>query len=292
MRRSECPTLLFIDRTVDELHEADMSDHESPVLSHREGAVLTLTLNRPKALNCFTRALHDALIGALQAAAADSGVRCVVLTGAGRAFCAGQDLADPEIAPDLSAGAEPKDIGALIEARYKPLALMLHDFPVPVIAAVNGVAAGAGANLALNCDLVLAARSASFIQAFSKIGLIPDAGGTWLLPRLVGRANAMALALLGDKLAAEEAARIGLIWRCVDDAALASEAQSVAQRLAVMPVRALAETRRAFSAADRMPLADALSMEAQVQRRLGMSHDYLEGVAAFFEKRPARFSDR
>ncbi len=269
-----------------------MSDEELPVLSHREGAVLTLTLNRPKALNSFTGPMHDALIGALKAAAVDSSVRCVVLTGAGRAFCAGQDLSDVEIAPDLQPGAQQKDIGALIEARYKPLALLLHDFPVPVIAAVNGVAAGAGANVALNCDLVLAARSASFIQAFSKIGLIPDAGGTWLLPRLVGRANAMALALLGDKLPAEEAVRIGLIWRCVDDAALMSEAQALAQRLAALPVKALAETRRAFSAADRMPLAEALSMEAQVQRRLGMSHDYLEGVSAFFEKRPARFSDR
>ena len=265
---------------------------DTPVLSQREGAVLTLLLNRPKALNSFTGAMHDALIAALLAARDDASVRCVVLTGAGRAFCAGQDLSDPEIAPDLQPGTAQKDIGALIEARYKPLALLLHDFPVPVIAAVNGVAAGAGANVALNCDLVLAARSASFIQAFSKIGLIPDAGGTWLLPRLVGRANAMALALLGDKLPAEEAQRIGLIWRCVDDALLMTEAQALAQRLAALPSRALAETRRAFSAADRMPLADALSMEADVQRRLGTSGDYVEGVSAFFEKRAAVFRDR
>ena len=269
-----------------------MSNEESPVLSRREGAVLTLTLNRPKALNSFTGAMHETLIAALHRAAEDRSVRCLVLTGAGRAFCAGQDLSDPEITPDLTSGAEPKDIGALIEARYKPLALMLHDFPVPVIAAVNGVAAGAGANVALNCDIVLAARSASFIQGFSKIGLIPDAGGTWLLPRLVGRANAIALAFLGDKLPAEEAARIGLIWRCVDDAVLASEVQALAQRLAALPAHALAETRRAFNAADHMPLAEALNMEAQVQRRLGMNHDYLEGVTAFFEKRPALFTDR
>ena len=265
---------------------------DTPVLNQRDGAVLTLVLNRPKALNSFTGAMHDALMAALMAARDDASVRCVILTGAGRAFCAGQDLSDPDIAPDLQPGAQQKDIGALIEARYKPLALLLHDFPVPVIAAVNGVAAGAGANVALNCDLVLAARSALFIQAFSKIGLIPDAGGTWLLPRLVGRANAMALALLGDKLPAEEAQRIGLIWRCVDDAMLMAEAQTLAQRLAALPSRALAETRRAFSAADRMPLADALSMEADVQRRLGMSRDYLEGVSAFFEKRAAAFNDR
>lgn len=269
-----------------------MTDDASPVLSRCDGAVLTLTLNRPQALNSFTGALHEALMGALKAAATDTSVRCVVLTGAGRAFCAGQDLSDPAIAPDLTPGAAPKDIGKLIEERYKPLALLVHDFPVPMLAAVNGVAAGAGANLALNCDMVLAARSATFIQAFSKIGLVPDCGGTWLLPRLVGRARAMGLALLGDKLAAEEAERIGLIWRCVDDAALAIEAQALAQRLAAMPVKALAETRRAFARADAMGLADALTMEGEVQRRMGMSHDYLEGVGAFFAKRAPTFSDR
>lgn len=163
---------------------------------------------------------------------------------------------------------------------------------MPVIAAVNGVAAGAGANLALNCDIVLAAKSASFIQAFTKIGLVPDCGGTWLLPRLVGRANAMALALLGDKCSAEEAQRLGMIWRCVDDAALAGETKALADRLASMPSKALAETRRAFAAADHMDLSAALSMEGEVQRRLGMSHDYLEGVSAFFAKRAPSFTDR
>lgn len=269
-----------------------MADHTPPLLQHDDGAVRTLTLNRPQALNSFTGAMHDALMTALKAAAADASVRCLILTGAGRGFCAGQDLSDPTIAPDLTPGATPKDIGALIEARYKPLALMLHDFPVPVVAAVNGVAAGAGANIALNCDLVIAARSASFLQAFSKIGLIPDAGGTWLLPRLVGRANAMAMALLGDKCPAEEAQRIGLIYRCVDDASLGAEALALAQRLAAMPVRALAETRRAFAAADRQTLSAALSMEADVQRRLGASADYLEGVSAFFAKRAPGFKDR
>ena len=271
---------------------APMNQDIQPLLTRRDGAVLTLTLNRPQALNSFTGELHDALMSALKAAAADASVRCVILTGAGRGFCAGQDLSDPAIAPDLTPGATPKDIGGLIEARYKPLALMLHDFPVPVVAAVNGVAAGAGANLALNCDLVIAARSASFIQAFSKIGLIPDCGGTWLLPRLVGRAQAMALAMLGDKLPAEDAQRIGLIFRCVDDAALAADALALAQRLAAMPVRALAETRRAFSMADHQTLSEALTLEADVQRRLGASGDYLEGVSAFFAKRAPSFKDR
>ncbi|MEQ1804809.1 MAG: enoyl-CoA hydratase-related protein [Burkholderiaceae bacterium] len=269
-----------------------MTEESTLLLTRHDGPVLTLTLNRPQALNSFTGELHDALMKALGNAAGDRSVRCVVLTGAGRGFCAGQDLSDPAIAPDLTPGATPKDIGALIEARYKPLALMLHDFPVPVIAAVNGVAAGAGANLALNCDMAIAARSASFIQAFSKIGLIPDAGGTWLLPRLVGRANAMALALLGDKLPAEEAQRIGLIYRCVDDATLAAESLALAQRLAAMPVRALVETRRAFAQSGQLTLSAALTLEADVQRRMGHSADYMEGVSAFFAKRPAVFKDR
>src|SRR5437588_807211 len=168
----------------------------------------------------------------------DSAARALVITGAGRGFCAGQDLNDRAVAP----GGAPPDLAASIERNYKPLVLALRSLPMPVIAAVNGVAAGAGANIALACDLVLAARSASFIQAFAKIGLVPDCGGTWLLPRLVGRARALGLALLGDKLPAAEAERIGLIWRCVEDADLRSEAQALAQRLAAMPVRALART--------------------------------------------------
>jgi 2-(1,2-epoxy-1,2-dihydrophenyl)acetyl-CoA isomerase len=269
-----------------------MEDPAPLVLTHQEASVLTLTLNRPQALNSFNGGMHDALLAALKTASGDPSVRCVVLTGAGRGFCAGQDLTDPEIAPDLTPGAAQKNIGNLIEARYKPLAMLLADYPVPVLAAVNGVAAGAGANLALTCDIVIAARSASFIQAFSKIGLIPDVGGTWLLPRLVGRAHAMALALLGDKLPAEQAERIGLIWRCVDDAALASETKATAERLAAMPVRALAETRRAMARADHMNLSEALSMEAEVQGRMGLSRDYLEGVSAFFAKRAPTFTDR
>jgi 2-(1,2-epoxy-1,2-dihydrophenyl)acetyl-CoA isomerase len=261
------------------------------VLTSQDGGVLTLTLNRPAALNSFNEAMHGQLRSALDAAAGDAAVRCVVLTGAGRGFCAGQDLADPLVSP-APAGEPPKDLGRTIAMYYKPLVQRLRSMPVPVVAAVNGVAAGAGANLALNCDLVLAARSASFIQAFSKIGLIPDTGGTWLLPRLVGRAQALGLTLLGDKLGAADADRIGLIWKCVDDAALADEARALAQRLASLPVKALAATRAAIDDAQHLTLDQALDREAAVQAELGRAPDYLEGVAAFAAKRAPRFSDR
>ena len=265
---------------------------ESLVLAAQIGAVRTITLNRPKALNSFTSQMHEELAVALDAAAADTGVRCLVLTGAGRAFCAGQDLADPAVAPNPTPGATPTDVGHVIERFYRPLALRVRAMPVPVIAAVNGVAAGAGASLALGCDLVIAARSASFIQAFAKIGLVPDCGGTWLLPRLVGRANALGLALTGDKLPAEQAQAMGLIWKCVDDAAFADEVASVAARLAAMPVKGLVATRAAIDAAMHMDYAQALSHEARCQSTLSASHDYLEGVAAFMAKRPAVFTDR
>ena len=257
-----------------------------------EGPVRTVTLDRPQSLNALTTGMLDALLAAFDAAAGDSSVRAVVLTGAGRGFCAGQDLADPAIAPNLEPGATQPDIGILVEERYKPLALRVVSMPVPVVAAVNGVAAGAGANLALCCDLVVAARSASFIQAFSKIGLVPDCGGTWLLPRLVGRAQALRLALLGDKLSADDAVRLGLIAEAVDDAELATRAAALAGRLAALPSRALAETRRAIDAAQHLPLDAALSNEAGLQRTLGRAGDYLEGVAAFRAKRAPAFRDR
>jgi len=264
---------------------------EASVLMSQAGAVRTLTLNRPAALNSFNAQMHEQLRSQLDAAAADRDVRCVVLTGAGRGFCAGQDLADPMVAP--SAAGEPlMDLGQVITLLYKPLVQRLHSMPVPVVAAVNGVAAGAGANLALNCDLVVAAQSANFIQAFSKIGLLPDTGGTWLLPRLVGRARALGLALLGDKLSAADAERIGLIWKCVDDAALVDEVGKLAQKLAAMPAKALAATRAALDAAQHLTLEHALDAEALVQGRLGSAHDYLEGVAAFSAKRAPVFTDR
>lgn len=261
------------------------------VLATGDRPVLTLTLNRPAALNSFNGAMHEELRAALDAAAADAGVRAVVLTGAGRGFCAGQDLADPMVAPSPP-GQPPQDLSEAIERHYKPLVQRLQSMPVPVIAAVNGVAAGAGANLALACDFVLAAQSASFIQAFAKIGLVPDTGGTWLLPRIVGRARALGLAMLGDKLPAAEAERIGLIWKCVDDAALADEARKLAARLAAMPSKALAATRAAIDGAQHLTLDQALDREAAVQAELGRSHDYLEGVAAFSAKRAPVFTDR
>jgi 2-(1,2-epoxy-1,2-dihydrophenyl)acetyl-CoA isomerase len=259
------------------------------VLSATQGAVRTLTLNRPAALNSFTGAMHEQLLAALNAAAADASVRALIVTGAGRGFCAGQDLNDPDMSsPD---GGAP-DVGAVIERRYLPLALRIRSMPVPVVAAVNGVAAGAGANFALGCDMVLAARSAGFIQAFSKIGLIPDCGGTWLLTRLVGRARAIGLAMTGDKLSAEEAQRIGLIWQCVDDAALMDSAMALANRLAAMPSKALADTRRALDDAAMLDYEAALALEANMQRELGRAHDYAEGVAAFLQKRAPIFTDR
>jgi 2-(1,2-epoxy-1,2-dihydrophenyl)acetyl-CoA isomerase len=261
---------------------------EPLVLVATEGPVRLLTLNRPAALNSFTAAMHGELRAALDAAAADAAVRCVVITGAGRGFCAGQDLNDP----GMGADGGPSRVGEVVETLYKPLALRIRAMPVPVIAMVNGVAAGAGANFALGCDFVIAGRSASFIQAFAKIGLVPDCGGTWLLPRLVGRARAIGLAMTGDKLPAEEAQRIGLIWQCVDDAALRETTLALAQRLATMPARALAETRRIIDDAMPMAYADALGQEARVQGAMSEGADFAEGVAAFLQKRAPVFRDR
>jgi 2-(1,2-epoxy-1,2-dihydrophenyl)acetyl-CoA isomerase len=262
---------------------------EALVLVANHGPVRVLTLNRPAQLNSFTAAMHAELLPALQAVADDASVRALVVTGAGRGFCAGQDLNDPGMA--AGPGGAP-NVGQVIERWYKPLALRVRTMPVPVIAAVNGVAAGAGASFAFGCDLVLAARSASFIQAFSKIGLIPDCGGTWLLPRLAGRANALGLAMTGDKLPAEQAQRIGLIWQCVDDEALMDSALALAARLAAMPTKALVETRLTLDTASMLDYNQALALEASMQRALGHAHDFAEGVAAFLAKRSASFSDR
>ena len=258
------------------------------VLVSNQGAVRTFTLNRPQALNSFTAALHRELLAGLDAAAADASVRCVVLTGAGRGFCAGQDLNDEGMGQDGT----PADVEGVVERYYKPLALRIRSMPVPVIAMVNGVAAGAGANIALGCDMVIAAKSASFIQAFSKIGLVPDGGGTWLLPRLVGRARALGLAMTGDKLPAADAAAMGMIWQCVDDAALVDTTLALASRLAGLSARALAATRQAIDDAGGMDFDAALSLEALVQGQMSRGHDFAEGVAAFLQKRPAVFTDR
>lgn len=251
--------------------------------------VARLTLHRPDRLNSFNVAMHEEVREAL-ARVRDpaSGARVLVLTGAGRGFCAGQDLGDRAVAP----GGGATDLGESIVLRYKPLVLALRTLPMPVIAAVNGVAAGAGANIALACDLVIAARSASFIQAFSKLGLIPDSGGTWMLPRLIGPARALGLALLAEKLSAEQAAQWGLIWRCVEDAELASTVDELARQLAAGPTRGFARTKQAMYESWGRSLEQQLDVERDYQRELGYSRDYAEGVAAFTEKRTPHFTGR
>jgi len=232
--------------------------------------------------------MHGELRDALAKVRADTTARVLLITGAGRGFCAGQDLSDRAVAP----GDAPVDLGASIEANYRPLVLALQSFPMPVVCAVNGVAAGAGANIALACDLVIAAKSASFIQAFCKIGLIPDSGGTYFLPRLVGTARAMGLSLLGDKLPAQLAADWGLIWKCVDDADLASTVDALLAQLAQAPTRGLVATRRALHASSSATLEAQLDLERDLQRELGNSADYREGVAAFLAKRSPQFTGK
>jgi 2-(1,2-epoxy-1,2-dihydrophenyl)acetyl-CoA isomerase len=271
---------------------ASPPDAEQDVVEQRNGAVCTLTLNRPRSLNSFTSGMIDRLRAALERAAADTSVRCVVIAASGRAFCAGQDLSDPAAAPNLEPGAPSKDLGVLLEQHYHPMVQRLRTMPVPTLAVVQGVAAGAGANLALCCDIVVAGQSASFIQAFAKIGLVPDTGGTWSLPRLVGRAKALGLAMLGDKLPAVEAERWGLIWRCVDDSVLVDTSMQIAQQLAAMPTRALVATREAIDAAPGLHFDQAFDAEVRRQRVLGHAGDYAEGVRAFMDKRAPSFSDR
>jgi 2-(1,2-epoxy-1,2-dihydrophenyl)acetyl-CoA isomerase len=262
-------------------------DFETVRLDTADG-VATLTLARPERLNSFTVQMHGEVKEALARVRAGGAVRCLVLTGAGRGFCAGQDLADRAVDPTSPA----VDLGESIENHYKPLVLSLRALEMPTIAAVNGVAAGAGANLALACDLVFAARSASFIQSFSKIGLVPDSGGTWWLPRLVGPARAMGLALTAEKLSAEQAEQWGLIWKCVDDDALMPTVAALARQLAAGPTRGYVRTRQAMDAGDGMSLASSLDLERDAQRELGQSDDYREGVAAFMAKRAPVFTGR
>lgn len=252
-----------------------------------EAGIARLTLNRPNKLNSFNGEMHAELRTALDHIQGNKSIRVLVLSGAGRAFCAGQDLADPAMA---AVDGRMPDIGNVVEASYKPLVLRLQNLRVPTIAAVNGIAAGAGASVALACDLVIATKSASFLQAFSKIGLIPDTGGTWFLPQRVGMARAMGLALLADKLPAEKAADWGLIWQCVEDADFAAEVDALAQQLADAPTKALVRTRQAMHAAPGHTLEQQLSFEGGFMRELGWSPDYAEGVAAFMEKRAPKFT--
>jgi 2-(1,2-epoxy-1,2-dihydrophenyl)acetyl-CoA isomerase len=257
------------------------------ILFEVDSGIARLTLNRPDKLNSFNVQMHAEVRQALSSVP-ESGARVLVLTGAGRGFCAGQDLSDRAVAP----GSQGVDLGESIENRYNPLVLTLRNLAMPVIAAVNGVAAGAGANIALACDIVIAARSASFVQAFSKLGLIPDSGGTWFLPRLVGDARAMGLTLLGNKLPADQAAGWGLIWQCVEDAELTATVDAMARQFAVAPTRGLAATKQALRRSWQNSFKEQLDVERDVQRELGRSSDYAEGVAAFTEKRSPRFTGR
>jgi 2-(1,2-epoxy-1,2-dihydrophenyl)acetyl-CoA isomerase len=250
-----------------------------------EGGVATLMLNRPKALNSFTMEMHAEVRQAMTVVSNDAAIRCLVITGAGRGFCAGQDLGDRAV----SGNDAPPDLGDSVEKNYNPLIRSIMNLPKPVICAVNGVAAGAGSSIALACDIVLAARSASFIQVFCKIGLIPDSGGTWNLPRAVGLARAKGLAMLGDRLDAETAEQWGLIWKCIDDEQLQHEAQKMAQHFATHPTRALGLIKNLMNDSGSNTLYEQTELEKEAMQELGQSADYREGVAAFKEKRPAVF---
>ena len=262
-----------------------MSDQ--PVLFETSDGVARLTLNRPDKLNSFTSPMRALLRDAIAAIRNDRSTRVLLVTGSGRGFCAGQDLSERKMSADTEI-----DLGKTIQEEYNPLLRSIRALEIPVVCAVNGVAAGAGANIALACDIVLAARSASFIQAFSRIGLTLDCGGSYWLPRLTGTARAMGLALLGDKLSAEQAEQWGLIWKCVDDDKLMAEANQLAADLARAPTRALAAIKRAIHAAENNTLDAQLDLERDLQRSLGPTKDYREGVAAFLEKRKPQFSGR
>ncbi len=258
---------------------------ETIVFSIEDG-VARLTLNRPDRLNSFTVQMHKEVAAALTEVENNPAARVLVLTGAGRGFCAGQDLNDRAVAP----GAEPVDLGHSVETYYGPLIKRLSNLRMPVICAVNGVAAGAGANIAVACDIVVAARSAKFIESFANIGLIPDSGGTWHLAKHVGQARALGMALTGDPISAETAAAWGLIWKCVDDDKLAEEVNTLAAKFGQGPTRGLAATKAAIRAAWTKPLDVELDIERDLMRELGRSHDYLEGVGAFMEKRKPKFT--
>jgi 2-(1,2-epoxy-1,2-dihydrophenyl)acetyl-CoA isomerase len=262
-------------------------NYENILFEIKDG-IAQLTLNRPDKLNSFTQAMHEEVRHAIHRVQADKSVRVFVLTGAGRGFCAGQDLSDRAVEP----GARAVDLGDSVEKNYAPLVTSLRNLPMPVICAVNGVAAGAGANIALACDIVIAGKSASFIEAFCKLGLIPDTGGTHYLPRLVGTARAMGLAMLGEKLSAEKAEQWGLIWKCVDDAELVHETQLLAHHFSMAPTKGLAFTKQAIYASATNTLAQQLNLESCMMSELGNSEDYKEGVAAFMAKRAPQFKGK
>jgi len=261
--------------------------YETILLDIRD-AVACITLNRPEKLNAVTARMHEELRDAMHQVSSSETVRALLITGNGRGFCAGQDLNERA----MSDGAAKAELGSALEKSYNPLVRGLRDLPMPVICAVNGVAAGAGCNFALAADIVIAARSASFIEVFSRIGLIPDAGGTYVLPRLIGAARAMALSVLAEPLSAEQAASWGLIWKCVDDATLMSEARELAQRLATGPTRAYALIKQALNASPANTLEQQLALEAKLQREAGRTADFHEGVKAFLEKRTPRYQGR
>ena len=263
-----------------------MTDQPSILVDRRDG-YRVVTLNRPERLNAFNETMHRALRAALDEAEADDGCGALLLTGAGRAFCSGQDLSDR-----MPGSGPPRDLGASLDSLYNPLVRQLRALPFPVVAAVNGTAAGAGASLALHCDIVLAARSARFVQAFAKIGVVPDAGGTWLLPRLVGAARARGLALTAEPLAAETAAAWGLIWKAVDDDRLIAEAEALCATFAAGPRLGLSLIKRALDAAETNDFDAQLDLERDLQREAGFGRDYAEGVRAFVDKRAAKFSGR
>jgi 2-(1,2-epoxy-1,2-dihydrophenyl)acetyl-CoA isomerase len=262
---------------------------EKAVLYEARGAVALVTLNRPQALNSFTRQMHEDLWAAFDTIEADKSIRAMVITGAGRGFCAGADLSEFDFkpGPDLVERANP---GPIIDKAFNPTVRRLQALRVPTVAAVNGVAAGAGASLAMTCDLAVAAPGASFIQAFSKIGLVPDAGGTWFLVKRLGLARALGCAMLGDKLSATDAKEQGMIWDVAPEGEDCVEAaMKLAQRLAVMPTRALVETRKLLRTAASSELDQQLDAERDTQSALGHTHDYIEGVTAFLQKRPPQF---
>ena len=253
-----------------------------------EDGLARLTLNRPDKLNSFNAVMHEEVREAMKTVQRDDSIRCLLISGNGRGFCAGQDLSDRNVAPD----AEVPDLGESLEQKYNPLIRGIAKLEKPVICAVNGVAAGAGANIALACDIVIAAESAKFIQSFCNIGLVPDSGGTWTLPRLVGRARALGMALLGERISARQAEQWGLIWKCVADQELASTAEQMARHLATQPTLGLGLIKRAMLASSDNSLDQQLDLERDLQRLAGRSEDYREGVGAFMEKREPEFKGR